>query len=405
MTYSEAIDWIYSTQNFGIKLGLDAPTELLAQFLAFPKRETKVIHVAGTNGKGSTCALIDSLARSHGVRTGLFTSPHLVDFRERFRVNGEMISEELTAGYLTQIRDMVSDWEHHPTFFELALAVGMKYFCEMNCELIVLETGMGGRLDATTAVPADICVLTPIGMDHSQFLGDTLAKIAGEKAGIIVSDAPVVSAVQEKEASRVIAVQANKMRAPLSVVTETVQSYSVGLAGEHQRENAALALESLYLLGVELRYDAVRDGLSNVDWPGRFEIVSAEPITILDGAHNPHAAAALVETWREYYGDLKPTIIFGAIESKDLGGVLDCLTSITEKIIFTPIDSPKTVQFSDVQDLDSMKGVDLVKVDNIQEALDIVKLKNRPMLITGSLYLLGEYKAYVRNVEHVPTSQ
>ena len=151
MTYSEAIDWIYSTQNFGIKLGLEAPTELLAQFLAFPERETKVIHVAGTNGKGSTCAIIDSLARSHGLKTGLFTSPHLVDFRERFRVNGEMISEEKTASYLSELKELVTDWEHHPTFFEIVLVLGMKFYREMGCELIILETGMGGRLDATTA--------------------------------------------------------------------------------------------------------------------------------------------------------------------------------------------------------------------------------------------------------------
>lgn len=405
MTYSEAIKWMYSTQNFGIKLGLDAPTELLAEFLAFPKRDTKVIHVAGTNGKGSTCALIDSVARSHGMRTGLFTSPHLVDFRERFCVNGEMISEELTAEYLTEIRDLVSDWEHHPTFFELALAVGMKYFREMDCELVILETGMGGKLDATTAVPADICVLTPIGMDHSEWLGETLAEIAGEKAGIIVSDAPVISAVQEKAATRVIAVRANKMRAPLTVVTESVQSYGVGLLGEHQRENAALALEALHLLGVELRYDSVKGGLGSVDWPGRFEVVSAEPITILDGAHNPHAAAVLVKTWKEQYGDVKPIVIFGAIETKDLSGVLDCLTEIAKKIIFTPIDSPQTIQFTDAENVDSMRGVELLEAGNLSDALDIVKPKNKPILITGSLYLLGEYKAYVRNVEHVPTSQ
>ena len=167
MNYSESLDWLYSTQNFGIKLGLDGPKKLLRQFLAYPKSSTKVVHAAGTNGKGSTCAMIDSLARSAGMRSGLFTSPHLIEFRERIRVNGEMISEQAVAESLTELREMVADWDHHPTFFEITLVVAMRYFKQCECELIVLETGMGGRLDATTAVPADVCVITPIALDHS----------------------------------------------------------------------------------------------------------------------------------------------------------------------------------------------------------------------------------------------
>ena len=405
MTYSEAIEWIYSTQNFGIKLGLDAPAELLAQFLAYPTRRTKVIHVAGTNGKGSTCALIDSVARAHGLRTGLFTSPHLVDFRERFRVHGEMITEEETAKYLTELRDLVSDWEHHPTFFEIALALGMKFFRDKQVELIVLETGMGGRLDATTAVPADVCVLTPIAMDHAQWLGQTLAEIAGEKAGIIVSDVPVISAKQDKAAARVIAETANKNRADLTVVSEPVEVYGVGLHGAHQRENAALALESLHQLGAELRYDSVKDGLANVQWAGRFEVTSETPLTVIDGAHNPHAAGILVKTWKEQYGDDKPVIIFGAIESKDLSGVLDCLAEIAEKIIFTPINSPRTIQFSDLENTSGLENTDLLRSSDIKDALSIALDENTSILITGSLYLLGEYKALITSDKHHPTSQ
>ncbi len=405
MTYSESIEWIYSTQNFGIKLGLDAPAELLAQFLAFPTKETKVIHVAGTNGKGSTCALIDSVSRAHGVRTGLFTSPHLVDFRERFRVHGEMITEEETAKYLTQLRDLVNDWEHHPTFFEIALAVGMKFFRDKECELIVLETGMGGRLDATTAVPADVYVLTPIAMDHSQWLGETITEIAGEKAGIIVSDAPVISVEQDWKAAKVIAETANKMRAPLTVVTKSVEAYAVALPGAHQRENAALALEALHQLGVELRYDSVKNGLTSVEWQGRFEVTSESPLTVIDGAHNPHAAEILVNTWREQYGDIKPVVIFGAIESKDLSGVLTSLTEITDKIIFTPIDSPRTIQFEDLAGITGLEKIILLRSSDIKDALSIALDENNPILITGSLYLLGEYKSLINRAQHRPTSQ
>jgi len=405
MRYSEAIEWIYSTQNFGIKLGLDAPAELLAQFLAFPTRRTKVIHVAGTNGKGSTCALIDSLARSHGLKTGLFTSPHLVDFRERFQVNGGMISEEETARYLTEIRALVSDWEHHPTFFEIALALGMKFFREMEVELIVLETGMGGRLDATTAVPADVCVITPIAMDHAQWLGDTLVEIAGEKAGIIVSDVPVISVVQEKSVARVIAEAANRNRADLTVVTDPVEVYGVGLPGEHQRENAALALEALHEMGMEMRYDSVKDGLANVQWPGRFEVISESPLVVVDGAHNPHAAEILVKTWREQYGDVKAVVIFGAVESKDLSGVLSPLTEIAEKMIFTLIDSPRTVKHEEFVEAVRFEEVGSTRVDNIKEGLSIAQSENLPILITGSLYLIGEYKSLITHKQHRSTSQ
>ena len=184
MQYREAIDWLFSTQMFGIKLGLDGARRLLREYLAFPAHDTTVIQVAGTNGKGSTCAMIDAIARAGGRRTGLFTSPHLVDFRERIQVSGHQIPEDRCAAMLAELREICAAMDPHPTFFEIALALAMRWFRECGCELIVLETGMGGRLDATTAVPADVSVITPIGMDHMQWLGDTLEKIAAEKAGI-----------------------------------------------------------------------------------------------------------------------------------------------------------------------------------------------------------------------------
>ena len=199
MTYEEAIDWLYATQTFGIKLGLEYPTRLLREYLAFPPHTTKVIHVAGTNGKGSVCALAESVARAGGHRTGLFTSPHLVHYRERIRVSGIEISEEETARHLTALRALVADWEQHPTFFELTLALALRHFRDCGCELLILETGMGGRLDATSAVPSDVTVLTPIALDHQEWLGDTLGEIAGEKAAILRHGKPAFSAAQEPE--------------------------------------------------------------------------------------------------------------------------------------------------------------------------------------------------------------
>ena len=271
MTYKEAIDWLYATQQFGIKLGLEQPRRLLRETLSFPKPSVKVIHVAGTNGKGSTCAILDSVARACGTRTGLFTSPHLIDFRERIQVSGIEITEEATAQILTDIKKHVADWEHHPTFFELTLAVAMCHFREKGCELIILETGMGGRLDATTAVPADLAVITPIALDHSQWLGETLGEIAAEKAGIIVAGKPVISSSQQPAAQGTIEQQANELCAPLEFITEPLTGYGINLPGPHQLENAALALAAAHKIGLSLNSDVVRQALSEVTWPGRFE--------------------------------------------------------------------------------------------------------------------------------------
>ena len=204
MIYPEAIDWLFSTQMFGIKLGLDGPRRLLKEYLAHPAHGVTVIHVAGTNGKGSTCAMIDSIARSSGKRTGLFTSPHLIDYRERIKVSGVEIPEEDCASGLTELRAICERFDHHPTFFEITLALAMRWFRERECEVIVLETGMGGRLDATTAVQADIAVITPIGLDHTQWLGDTLELVAAEKAGIFVPGKPAVSSPQDPAAQAVL---------------------------------------------------------------------------------------------------------------------------------------------------------------------------------------------------------
>ena len=252
MTYPEAIDWLYSTQNFGIKLGLENPTRLLREYLAFPRHTTKVIQVAGTNGKGSTCAFLDSLARATSTRTGLFTSPHLVSYRERIQVNGQQMPEEEIAKGLTELRELVTDWDNHPTFFELTLALAMRYFREQECELIILEVGMGGRFDATTAVPADVTVLTPIDLDHQQWLGDTLAEIAGEKSAVFREGQPALSSQQKPEAVAVIEQTANQTRAPLTWVTQPLLGYPLGLLGEHQAYNAALALEALHAAGYHM---------------------------------------------------------------------------------------------------------------------------------------------------------
>ena len=286
MDYREAIDWLFSTQMFGIKLGLEGPRRLLKEFLAFPAHDVKVIHVAGTNGKGSTCAMIDSIARACGRRSGLFTSPHLIDYRERIKVSGLEIPEDDCAAMLTELREICARMENHPTFFEISLALAMRWFRERECELIVLETGMGGRLDATTAVPADVCVVTPIGLDHMQWLGSSLEAIAAEKAGILSEGKPAVTAPQEAAARFVLEKEANEVRAPLAFVDEPLLGYPIALAGEHQKWNAALAVAALHRAGLPLNCDIVRHGLATVSWPGRFERVRPD----VDPRRRPQSA-------------------------------------------------------------------------------------------------------------------
>ena len=403
MQYREAIDWLFSTQMFGIKLGLDGARRLLREYLAFPAHDTTVIQVAGTNGKGSTCAMIDAIARAGGRRTGLFTSPHLVDFRERIQVSGRQIPEERCAAMLGELREICVAMDPHPTFFEIAVALGMRWFRECGCELIVLETGMGGRLDATTAVPADVSVITPIGMDHMQWLGDTLEKIAAEKAGIFRHGKSAVCSPQEPAARAVLEKAANEARAPIEFITEPLRGYHIALAGAHQQWNAALAVAALHRAGVPLNADIVGHGLSHVSWPGRFEEI--RPGVILDGAHNPHAARFLAETWRERFGGRKAAMVFSAVAAKDIGGILTELSPLAAEIFICPVDTPRAVPASEIAALLPENAPPHRCFDGFPDAFAAALASGHPVLVAGSLFLVGEARALLTDARFQPSAQ
>ena len=403
MNYREAIDWLFSTQMFGIKLGLDGARRLLKEYLAYPAHGTRVIHVAGTNGKGSTCAMIDSIARSCGRRTGLFTSPHLIDYRERIKVSGREIPEDECAAMLTTLREICGRLETHPTFFEISLALAMRWFRECECELIILETGMGGRLDATTAVPADVCVITPIGLDHTQWLGETLEEIAAEKAGIFVVGKPVISAPQEPVAQFVLEKEANEIRAPLEFVNEPLEGYPVALAGEHQKWNAALAVAALHRAGLPLNYDIVRHGLANVSWPGRFEEIL--PGIVLDGAHNPHSARVLAETWNARFPGKKAALVFSAVAAKDISGILEVLSPLACRIFLCPVDTPRAVPAGELAQSLPAGAPPHECFGSFLEAFTAAKSHGTPVLVAGSLFLVGEARAFLTDQVFQPCSQ
>jgi dihydrofolate synthase/folylpolyglutamate synthase len=395
MDYHEAIDWLFATQMFGIKLGLDGTRGLLKEYLAYPSHGTRVIHVAGTNGKGSTCAMIESIARACGWRCGLFTSPHLIDFRERIQVSGENIPEEACAAMLGELREICDRMDSHPTFFEIALVLGMRWFRERQCELIVLETGMGGRLDATTAVPADVCVITPIGLDHMQWLGDTLPAIAAEKAGIIVTGKPVICAPQEADVRWVLEQEANEARAPLEFVTEPLLGYPIALAGGHQQWNAALAVAALHRAGLPLNTDSVRHGLAHVKWPGRFERI--RPAVVLDGAHNPHSARVLADTWNSVFPNKKAALVFSAVAAKDIAGILEILAPIASRIFLCPVDTPRAVPAEQLATFLPPDAPPHETFGGFEAAFTAARAhaSDSPVLIAGSLFLVGEARAFL----------
>ncbi|MEY5013209.1 MAG: hypothetical protein RLY69_924, partial [Verrucomicrobiota bacterium] len=318
-------------------------------------------------------------------------------------VSGQEIPEETCASMLGELRVICEGMTTHPTFFEIALALAMRWFRECSCEIIVLETGMGGRLDATTAVPADVCVITPIGLDHIEWLGDTLSAIAKEKAGIFMEGKPALSSPQDEEARIVLEKEANEKRAPLEFITEPLEGYGIALAGEHQRWNAALAVAALYCAGLPLNADVLRHGLSSVSWPGRFEKI--RPDVILDGAHNPHSAESLVQTWASEFREKKASLIFSAVDAKDIAGVLKILCPLASKIFICPINSPRATQVGDLVACLPPSAPDYETFDDFESAYHAAHRHGGPILIAGSLYLVGEARAFLTKATFQPSSQ
>jgi len=384
-----ALQWLYSVQQFGIKPGLDNTRRLLRE-LQLPGSRQRFLHVAGTNGKGSVCSFMESILRAAGERTGLFTSPHLVSFCERMRCGREMITMEEVERSIGAIRPVVGGWDPHPTFFELTLMLALDWMDRSGAEVVVLETGMGGRLDATNALVPLVSVITPVAMDHQQWLGHSLAEIAGEKAGIIKSGVPVVSAPQAPEAAAVIGEAALRAGALLTWVTEPC-NLPVSLPGEHQRWNAALAVAALEAAGFRLPVATVARGLAAAEWPARFKRLNGGRL-IVDGAHNPHSTAALVETWRQEYGAEKAVVVFGAVAAKDFAASLSLLAPVAERFVFVTVNSPRAVTASELAAA-APPGTPVAAADSIAAAMAEAEAGGDRVLVCGSLYLCGEVLA------------
>lgn len=393
MNYEESIDWLYSTQTFGIKLGLENTRRLIAALAIDPDEPgPAVLHVAGTNGKGSVCAVTDRILRDAGVKTGLFTSPHLVTYRERIRVNGAMIPEEVVARGLTELKDRSYLCEAHPTFFEFSLALAIGHFVREGCEVIILETGMGGRLDATNAIWSDVSVITSIGLDHQQWLGETIREIAGEKAGILKPGVPVIIGELHPDARDVVGRRALELGIPCIEAHALPEDWVTGLKGPHQRDNAALAVEAACRLeGDRLTREGIRQSVATAQWPGRFQRI--DDTLILDGAHNPAAAAALRGTWQSEFGEEKAHLVFGAVGSKDVTGIFRELLPILASVTFVPVKSERRLTVAEMKSFlveAGGGGLPQAEFATLPEAVAGARTRGGKTLVAGSLFLVGE---------------
>jgi dihydrofolate synthase/folylpolyglutamate synthase len=340
--------------------------------------------------------MIDSICRAQGYRTGLFTSPHLVTFRERIRVNGDMISEEAVADGLTTIRNLIATWDPHPTFFEVVTALALKHFSDTRVAIVILETGLGGRLDATSAIQSDVSVITPIDFDHEKWLGKTISEIAAEKAGIIKPGVPVVSAPQRVEAEKVIQARVTECHAPVEFATKPYDETPIALAGSHQKENAALAIAALRAAKIDIDNSAIVQGLTRIEWPARFQ--RWDERTIIDGAHNPAAARALARTWRESLGDRRATLILAVLADKNLRTICEALAPIADSVLLPKIRSERAAEPEELANVlaNITPPLPYSITPNIDDALMLARAKSNPILITGSLHFAGEVLAHLR---------
>jgi dihydrofolate synthase/folylpolyglutamate synthase len=402
VTYSEAIQFLYALRLFGAKFGLEN-TFKLAELAGNPQKQLRFVHVAGTNGKGSVCAMLESVYRASGLRVGLFTSPHLVSFRERIQVDRQFISEADVVRQVEGLKPLLSEFpeDHSPTFFEAVTIMALRHFAEQKCELVIWETGLGGRLDATNIVTPLASVITNIGIEHSEWLGDTVEKIAAEKAGIIKPGALVVTTATAAHGLEVMEAIAREKRSPITVVDRThanqppLDTIELPLHGPHQRLNAALAAATVRALAeqIPIAESALRSGLARVDWPGRMHRVqtASGQTILLDGAHNADGAEALRVALQEEFPGSRPAMIFGVFRDKDSTSMCHSLAPLAGRILLTPVHSERTE--------DPSRLVAACRESNPQAAIEVCgslaealqRVARVPfVVIGGSLYLVGE---------------
>jgi len=423
---------LYARRTFGIKLGLHVEEALLAR-LGNPERAYAVIHVAGTNGKGSVCAMLEAILRAGGIRTALYTSPHLVRINERIAVNGRSVPDDDLFALLGEVESLAEavtvESGQEPTFFEVITAVGLEYFRRAGAQIAVVETGMGGRLDATNVVTPVVAAITGIGLEHTMYLGGDIESIAREKAGIIKDGRPVVCGEMDAGALNVVKSVARTRRAPLRLANECVtvrvlaedltgqvlqaesQNVAYGklrmpLVGRYQAANLATALtvieETAGILGIDIGPEIVARGLAGLSWPGRFQLLNTDPPIILDGAHNPPAATALADTLKRLLKQKPLGLVVGMCGDKDVGGFLRAFVRLAKKLWVVPIPSERNMPSERIRAAAGLMGWEVAEgsvADAVREARDWAASAGGAVCVTGSLYLVGEVLGGGANID------
>lgn len=420
MDYNSVVNWLFAQESKGIKFGLENTAELLSR-LGDPHRLFRSLHVAGTNGKGSVSAMAESVLREAGYRTGLYTSPHLVDFRERIRVDDDCIGEKEMLRLAAEVKDIAEDMAargRRLTFFELTTAMAFAHFANAGVETAVVEVGMGGRLDSTNVIEPSCVAIARISLEHTAFLGSTLRQIAFEKAGTMKAQVPVVTVDQRPEVLEVLEKRSSDVSAPLTVVgrdtsyevtsstldgtevyVEAIDNIvSVPLIGHYQGENCALACNALAEMmrrGVYIPDEAFPHGLAKVKWPGRLEMVSQRPRVILDVSHTAEGARTVAAELRRMLAG-QAIVVLGVLDDKDLGGIAAAFGGIARRAIAT---APRTLRAFSAQRVGEALSVHCPTevVDGvghaIERALELAS-EDDTVLITGSLYTVGEAKRW-----------
>lgn len=411
MNCQDAIDYIHSINWTFCKPGLER-IKMLLEKMGNPQNSLKFVHVAGTNGKGSFCKMLERALTLSGYKTGLFTSPYIKVFNERIQISGKMIEDDQLALITDFVRPYADGMTDKPTEFELITAIGLEYFKRQNCDIVILEAGMGGRLDSTNIITTGVLsVITGIALDHTQFLGDTPEKIAKEKAGIIKKNVPVLFGGESEDTKQVILNSANEKSAPffdidysnLSVKKMTLDGtvfdyknyYNMRLAllGEYQTKNASLVIEATEILngiGYRVSKDVLKEAFETVYWPARFEIINKAPLVIFDGAHNPQGIDASVKSVKTYFKDKKVLVMTGVLKDKDYFYIADRLKEITHTaFVFTP-ENPRALSKEDYKEVLAEKGINALTFNSIKEAyafgVNEAQRLGLPLMILGSLY-------------------
>ena len=417
MNYQEALQYIHSIQWRGSRLGLERTRELM-QKLGNPEQKLKFIHIAGTNGKGSTAAMTASVLESAGYRVGLYVSPFITRFNERIQLNHIPIPDDELAELTAQVQPIADGMDDSPTEFELITAIGFLYFIRHNCDVVVLEVGMGGALDSTNVIPSpEVAVITNLGYDHTKELGSTLAEIASAKAGIIKPGCRVVSYGRQPEADEVIRKTCLEQNVPLyeaehDNVTNvrfdldrmildygTMKELEVALVGTYQQYNAAVALKIIEVLqenGWKISEEAVRAGMRSVQWPGRFEVLRRSPVFVADGGHNPQGVVATAGSLAQHFPGKKIVFHMGVMADKDVQPMLQQLAPLAERFITVRPDNPRAMKAEELAERIRQAGCCAESAPTVAEGVQrVTELTGNDGVgcAIGSLYMLGEVRA------------